>query len=620
MGALPWRAGVASLWRLQLRLILIYSRAMNSHAKLVLPLALALAAPVAAQDPFIRAKQQVDTTSLGIGLQPSVGSDGDFSAVTFFDGGSSGTRDVSAVFSDGRGTAWSAPVRVDDDITDANKLMQFDSCFVSDGVTYVLWRDERNGSSSDDLYFSRSVAGGPFAANTQIDVGPATGAGGRVNAYRMSVSPDPAGDHIYILAQIDTPGDANDTLYLTASHDGGLTFGSGVEVPQGLGTYSVESLAVKGDGMTVHVAWADDRNDPGAGGSGTLDDVFYQRSTDGGATFLVDDVQIDSGPGAGDSAATGTTGFRIDSVGSRVAVAWMEELTDTSNEEVRLAVSEDGGTTWNADVLVGGYDPAIDDVDTMDMRMAGNGNICVAYNDNRTSGGTLDAVYVSTTTDGGVTFSEVEVSGPAGGNDPRFAGQGAFLGLAFADDTNPSNAAKAADSEDFGVTWRTDVTLADNTNDADLVVAGYNALYKNWIHAWLSNDVGTNNVFVGGYRAQTLDLAVTPDGLGNVDFDWSLSDFPAGDNFGLVLLSNSPGMFTIDGRNTGLTPDSAFLFSVNSGNFLVPLVGGSGALPTVTTNAVGSGAVFYTAALSFNLSGGTVTIGEFSDTQEITVP
>lgn len=36
-----------------------------------------------------------------------------------------------------------------------------------------------------------------------------------------------------MLAQVDTPSAPDDTLYLSASHDGGQTFGPAVLVPQG---------------------------------------------------------------------------------------------------------------------------------------------------------------------------------------------------------------------------------------------------------------------------------------------------------------------------------------------------------------------------------------------------
>ncbi|MEM7305233.1 MAG: sialidase family protein [Planctomycetota bacterium] len=593
-----------------------------------LGLLLGLAAPLAAQDPYVRPKQQIDLTSTGIGLQPSVSSGEVLTAIVYFDGGSAGSDNVYSVIGPGNGTTWLAPERVDDDTTAASKLTQFDSAYVSGDVVYALWKDERNGSSNDDLYFARRPAGaGAFDANVQIDTGVATGTNGRVNAWRMAVSEDPVGDHIYILAQVDTPAESNDTLYLTASHDGGQTFGSGVLVPQTTSPFSVESIAIAAEGMTVHVSWADDRNDPEAGSSGTLDDVWYQRSTDGGQTFLSADVQLDSsGPQSGDSAATGTTGFRIDTVGNLVVAAWLEEITDPTDEEVRVAVSVDGGSTWAADVLVGGYDIAGgDDVDTMDMKLAANGNICVAYNDNRTGEGTLDRMYVSTSTDAGVSWSEVQVSGIDGGNDPRFAGSGAFIGLCFADDNGPNNAAMGADSSDSGVTWRTGIQLQDKTTDADSAVGGWNELYKNWTHAWLANDVSTNNVFVGGYRAQNVEPSVVgPDGSGNYTVDFELFDFPDSDSLGIVLIAATPGFFPLaafgDARDLGLTADGLFDFSSGSALWLTSLSGGDGSAPTLVTDLIGPGFSFVATAFSFDFPSGVFTIGELSDVVPVVVP
>lgn len=596
---------------------------MRTHL-LSLAVPLVLAAPSAAQDPYVRPKTQIDTTTVGIGLQPSISnSDSGTTAVVYLDGGSGGTQNVYAVIGTGDGTTWSAPDRADDDTTGANKLTQFDSCFVSGDVVYALWKDERDGSTNDDLYFARRPAGGPFDPDVQIDIGPATGTGGKVNAWRLAVSPDPLGDHVYVLASIDTPSDANDRLYLCASHDGGQTFGTAVHVPQSAGTYSVESTAIAAQGTTVHVAWADDRLDAAPGAAAAEDDVWYQRSTDGGATFLPADVQLDSSGPLGDAAASAVAGFRIAARGNLVVAAWLEELNDPIDEEVRLAVSTDGGTTWGADSVVGGYDVAAGhDVDSVDVHIAENGNVCVAYNDNRT--GSDDRVYVSTSTDAGATWNETDVSGVGGGNAPFFSGSGSYVGLCFAGDAGPSNAAYAADSSDSGVTWRTGVELQDQATDADSASAGWNGLYKNWTHAWLANDFSTNNVFVGGYRAQSVIPAVSaPDVNGNVSVGFGLAGF-ATDPVGFVLLAAAPGSFPLaalnDPRDLGLANDALLQYSLTTLFWVAALPGGSGTTPTLVTNQIGSGFAFYAAAASLRVVGSSIVIGELSDVVPVTVP
>src|SRR5690606_37899161 len=99
---------------------------------------------VLAQPVHQRPVVQLDTLSTGIGLNPSVANDGLRTVVSYFD---NGTNAVYLSVSDGRGTEWTGPIRVDADTTGANKISQVDACHVHGDDVYVLWKDERNGSS-----------------------------------------------------------------------------------------------------------------------------------------------------------------------------------------------------------------------------------------------------------------------------------------------------------------------------------------------------------------------------------------------------------------------------------------------------------------------------------------
>ena len=95
-------------------------------------------------------------------------------------------------------------------------------------------------------------------------------------------------------------------IYLANSDDGGRTFSPRVMVstPDGLSSWTA---SVASWGTVTHVAWTDERfNVDAAGlpydcivvGGGTTchEEVFYRRSTDGGATFTEPEVRLTSDP------------------------------------------------------------------------------------------------------------------------------------------------------------------------------------------------------------------------------------------------------------------------------------------------------------------------------------
>ncbi|MBI5489374.1 MAG: hypothetical protein HY905_18725 [Deltaproteobacteria bacterium] len=95
-------------------------------------------------------------------------------------------------------------------------------------------------------------------------------------------------------------------VYLANSVDGGRTFAAPVMVstPDGLSSWTA---SVASWGATTHVAWTDERFNVDAegrpydcivvgGGVTCHEEVFYRRSTDGGATFTGPEVRLTSDP------------------------------------------------------------------------------------------------------------------------------------------------------------------------------------------------------------------------------------------------------------------------------------------------------------------------------------
>lgn len=509
------------------------------------------------------------------------------------------------------------------------KRTQFDSCDVQGGRVYILWEDERFGlgaGGSDLLFNILDPSTGLFTGEMTVPNGVVLGTG-EVKDFRLVVANDGLTDIVYVLVSTDpTPGGPppfDDELYLTTSTDAGATFGAPVLISPSTGGVDVDAIALAARGMAVYIAWHDNRTPPG-------NDVFFQRSLDAGATLLGRDIQLDlSGAGVGDA----RFGMDIDANAlGTVAVTWNERVTSTTIEELRINVSTDGGATFNGDTLVGMYVPGTDDVDSPAVAVSPNDNIMVAWADDRLTG---DDVYVATSIDSGVTYApDVKLSVTEGGRRPRFPrvigdggtdSQGDSIGIVWISATLP-NVSRAAASLDGGVTWKTQIDVSDTTGDADFSQVAFNRLYNNFIHAWRSDDDGTDHLYAGGYRPQSIEALGFLAGPTMVNFD--LNFFSEGAfSTGIVLISLSPGDTFVPAasmRNVGLTTDALFMMGlaeIGPGEVLnTPLdTAGSGSTPFLPLTLMPGFTLYYVGVELFSAGPGPPLVGKITDRRQASV-
>lgn len=538
------------------------------------------AAPLAAQD--TRASQQLDPNGTGTGLGPSVASSGDLSAVIWNDGSTGGSNHVFASVSDGRGLSWSAPAQVDQDTSGMRKYTQSDSVHVLGDSIYVFWSDERAGSTFDETWFNASHDRGlTWGTEQRMDKGYPTGTGA-IRDWRVvsQKGGGPNNDLLVLVQSVDPDNASDEELHVAVSTDSGATWTNTPLPDPALTSGDVDNLGVALDGAFIHLAWAGD----GLGGS-SFDVVYYQRSDNFGVSWThANPIVVSTAPAGG-----GDVEFQVevdtDNLSSLVAIAWLEERLSTTEEEVRCIVSDDVGLTWPAaDTLIGQYSAGIHDVDGMDVRIAG-GNVLVAWDDNRSG---ADLIYAARSTDAGVTWeADAQVSSANGGGFPVFARNdgGATLALSFSTDAFP-NAAETALSLDAGGSWLAGVQTSDDPADVDFVEGAYNALYDNFISVWLDDRLGTNHVWVGGFRPQTL----TPVGTfaAGQPVSFAGSRFAGTQPRGGVLVSLAAGdAITLpDGRVLGLDPGPLFTQTL-------------ALLPTVLSGAMSGGGAFATPTLNF---------------------
>jgi hypothetical protein len=228
-----------------------------------------------------------------------------------------------------------------------------------DGAAYVAWVGHGAGKEAD-VWLTR-VEETEKKSNEEparINRTPGEATAWRGDAPSVAVSAEGV---VYVAwtARAGEGGQAT-TLYVSASRDGGRSFGEPVKVNDDStqGVHGMHSLAVGDDGR-VYVAWLDERDIPKAqdgDAHGQMNakmpmqhgehnrEVFFSYSTDGGRTFASNRrVAVEACPCCKTSLAVSGDG--------RVYVGWRQVLPGDFRH-IAVASSVDGGETFNAPVVV----------------------------------------------------------------------------------------------------------------------------------------------------------------------------------------------------------------------------------------------------------------------------
>jgi hypothetical protein len=219
-------------------------------------------------------------------------------------------------------------------------------------------------------------------------------------------------------------------IMLSRSRDGGRTFSVPIEISDETGNAIDSDDTVEGvvpsagpDGE-VYVAWAGPKG------------LYFDKSADGGLTFGRDTL-ISAMPGGWDLPVAGlerhngmpVTGVDLSNGPNRgtIYVNWIDERS--GDPDVFVAASRDKGWTWSAPLRVND-DPkgsaqmftwmAVDPVD---------GALNVVFHDRRGQKGTMTAVTLARSVDGGQTFVNIPVAVPAFDCCARSAFFGDYSGI-----------------------------------------------------------------------------------------------------------------------------------------------------------------------------------------------
>jgi len=557
------------------------------------------ATPLLAQD--VRAPQTLGSLTDN-SYSSAVATDGDVSVVVWQN---SVTQEIMASYSDGRGVSWSPAKRIDDAPAGTSKWL-YDHMIASGNENiYVVWRDRRDNGTTEEAYFTATHDGGvTWLPNIRLDNGAAVGAED-VDEVEITA----CGDSVYVLIR------ANDTTagegeFLVSSHDAGLTWSSALRADPDLGDCDDEAIAC--DGRNVYVAWCDDRN------ASADDDMFFIMSHDGGQTWMAAEVQLDaSGPANGDV----DYGINLVCVGDQLCLTWEEDELPTSaaDEEIHFRYSDDQGHNWyNEVVITTGFDA--------DAAMLGfdGVNILITYEGNQTG---VDEAYVSQANVPGIPASWVETQlSTALAQYPLVVGDTDYWSILGSGMSFPQTA-WAVTTRDGGTggaaSWSPELDCHMGApGDTDFTTGAFNARYGNTIVSWLSDDLGQNTVYVGGFRSQSV-TAVSPSFTSGDTIHWEGTGFGVADGTltGLVLAtSHGTGSFGLpfgDGRNIGLMdvpyiPTHLAIFSGTIG----PM--GSFNTPAVTIPTLPPATIMHYCAVALDRTAG-VAFGSLTDVNIMTI-
>jgi outer membrane protein assembly factor BamB len=183
---------------------------------------------------------------------------------------------------------------------------------------------------------------------------------------------------------------ANTGIWLATSNDGGVTFQTPVRVrDDGINGTPYDPFVIVDESGVVYTAWFDTRNDKW--------DVYFAKSTDGGATFSENVKVNDDSQEFPQIHGNNCPKIVIDDDGT-IYIVW----TDNRNGDfdIYFSKSSDGGNNFTANVRVNDDFSGEKQLNPT-LAIGTDGTLHIAWTDNRAG----EHIYYASSTDGGATFS-----------------------------------------------------------------------------------------------------------------------------------------------------------------------------------------------------------------------
>lgn len=259
-----------------------------------------------------------------------------------------------------------------------------------------------------------------------------TGLNGRKAQDKQWYAIDPKTNHIYLTwTQFDKYGstDSKDSSHIlfSKSIDAGQTWSEAKRI-NAIGGDCIDSdntvegaMPAVGPNGELYVVWA--------GSQG----LVFNKSLDGGNTWLSKETPITSTPGGWDLSIPGinrSNGLPVTvcdlSDGPNrgtIYVNWTDQRNGSTNTDVWLVKSKDGGISWSAPIKVNNDNTNRHQFFTWMAIDQTNGNLYFVFYDRRNYTGLQTDVYMAISNDGGNTFLNKRIS-----ETPFIPNAGIFFG------------------------------------------------------------------------------------------------------------------------------------------------------------------------------------------------
>lgn len=495
-----------------------------------------------AQDFLVKPPVRVDIGNTTEVENVAAASEDRFGAVVWIDT-SLGSEHVWCATSEDHGRTFSTPVQVDTDTSGSDKSLLARSVRVRNQEIYVSWLDDRNGRA--DAYFRASRDGGQsWEPEIRLDDGYTPG-NARVEYLKMMLDP---GVGLLIALQSDwTPN--GDEVRVVGSANFGQSFQPSSLIHAG---GNISRIDVDVERPAIHVIWQDDVNLPG------VPEPYYQRSSDGGQTWLSNSIPL--APGMW----TDPSDLRIEAEGSRVAIVFQEVSALCS---IAINVSNDGGDSWlpNPRRVAGALSPTC--VPRNPRLLFTPTHLVVAWSDDRAVAG-FRTPYLAWTQDDGQSWEERQLL-PTFGFDLRI--QGDSSNGTFAVMWNGAAQIYAVVSQSATPNPGT-VFVVDGANSSSMegVTLRRDSAYEDMLAVWMERDRnGPLQVWAAGFRGPTILPRGSFQAGGSVHFE--IMQFPHNETGWeyQALVSNYFGNAALpfgDGRSVGLRQHPWLVISATNPN------------------------------------------------------